>query len=110
MPKVKNPAFSLAASGTLGGVIVFRQTARGAQAQMSPTTTPPATEQQAANRADFLAGCNFWAAMAADQKSKWLAGAQIRHRAARQWFLSEWRIQRATAENPPLLPAINNPG
>lgn len=105
MARIKGPLMSITASGSLAGTLVFRQTARGAQAQAMPTSQPPATPAQAACRADFKAAADAWRTLDAETRADWQTVAAVRHRSARQFFLAEWRVQHSTPENLPRIPA-----
>lgn len=107
MAKLTGPAMSFSASGSLGRALVFRTTARGAQAQRAPGRTTAPTPAQVRERADFAAACEAWRTLAAETRQDWHDAAAIRHRASRQFWLAEWRIQRATPDRLPMIPALN---
>lgn len=107
MAKLTGPAMSFSASGSLGHALIFRTTARGAQAQRAPNRTTAPTPAQVRERADFKDACDTWRTLAADIKQQWHDAAAIRHRASRQFWLAEWRIQRATPDRLPMIPALN---
>ena len=75
MPKVKNPLFSLSASGDLGATIQY---VCGKFVRMKPKGKPPRTSSQEVIRNSFFVGANKWKVeLSWDTKKKWFGFSKM---------------------------------
>lgn len=105
MARVLSPLFSLAAAGTIAGLVVYRMQRGRPSVQRTPTVSRPATERQRVHRNTFAAASAAWRALDATNRADWSAYAVTIGDQPRRVWLAEWIIQGATATNPPRLPA-----
>jgi hypothetical protein len=104
MARVTAPLMSIAATGTIGPTLAFRISAGVQLAQNTPGATPRPSDRQTAQRDAFRAAATHWQTLAADHREPWATLSSATGRHARQNYITEWLRQRATPDNPPLIP------
>lgn len=105
MARLRSPLFSLAAAGTVAGLLVYRMQRGRPSVQRAPIVTRPPTARQITHRNTFAAAASAWRALDPASRADWAAYAVTIGNQARKIWLAEWIIQGATPENPPRLPA-----
>lgn len=105
MPKIKGPLFSISATGSVGPVLCFRATKRGAQAQRAPVPQAAPSPAQLAERARVKDASASWRILDATTKGEWLALATARSKNPWILFCSEYLIQQCSGATLPELPA-----
>lgn len=104
MPTVKGPLFSVAASGTYQGLLMFR-TAGGKTTVGRPgETNKPRSPAQIQHSARIQEMAEYWSDMTEQDRQPWKTKAEGYGMSGRALFWREWINQGSTAGNPPNLP------
>lgn len=104
MAIVRNPAFSIAMSGTLGGVLTVRTAQHRCVASLPMRPTVAATAAQAACRLRGAWAASTWASLEQWQRDKWATLAAAESLPPFGLYLKEFCLQRSTLTNLPLMP------
>jgi len=104
MAKVIGPLFSLAASGTYRGEIVFR-TYGG---QTSVSTKPVNSKERSVGQKDVASKVEYmsaaWSGLPGAVKNQWKSASGGTGKNGYQLFWSEWFIQSIVSPDLPLIP------
>lgn len=105
MPKVTGPLFSINASGSVAGLLTFKNTAHGFVAQRTPHGHDSATTWQLIERQSMRDAAAAWKTLDPALKTIWGANALPSIRSAWMSFFLEWKAQQITPGNLPLIPS-----
>lgn len=104
MPRLKAPALSLAASGTLGDALTYHATNRGTIAKKKSKPRDPRSEKQIDIRAVMRWLQNHWAAVSDADRASFAPIAQAKalplYQAYLHFNLANWKHRRAPVDNP----------
>lgn len=105
MATIRNPLFSIAASGTIARVLTIRtaQTRVVASLPMRPTGEPSAAQAACRLRASWAA--STWAGLDGPSRQEWQTKATARDMPVFGLYLKEFCAQRCTLTRAPLPPA-----
>lgn len=104
MPKVKGPLFSLKASGTYQGLIVYVDRSN-AQCVRAPAAKPTRqSTAQALHRANVAAMAATWKAIGPAARAAWNAAAPGNATSGRAYFWAQWFAQSSDPAHPPAIP------
>lgn len=101
MARLRGPLLSIAASGTIGGVVTFESRSGGPVARLKPASKKPASYAQIQHRAMVTVCAATWATLSTDDKARWQAIAASHGLPVMAKFLHEWIAQQSTATTPP---------
>ena len=104
MAKVKNPLFSLGASGTVAGLLTVNQSLTAPTARRKPSGYRPPTPAQSFMRDEMRACSQAWATLSSQVQAEWAALVNGRAQTPFGKYWLEWRAQGATLATPPYIP------
>ena len=104
MARVQGPLFSLAASGTVGGLLTARMGKDGAQVIKKAVMTVPPSASQLENRSRMNDALEGFKALSSADKIDWSAWAGSRNISTWVAYFAEWQKQNVQAGNQPLIP------
>jgi hypothetical protein len=104
MAKVSNPFFSLAASGTVGGLLCARMGKDGAQVMRPPRNFAPPSPEQLAQRQKMIDARAAYLQMDNQARADWDSVAMARGMPTWNAYFAEWQYQQVTAGDQPLIP------
>jgi hypothetical protein len=104
MAKITSPCHSLSASGSLAGVITFRQTKGGSVATVTPHPYPQTSQAQLTNQQVMRDARAAFLSISATDAGHWHTLALTRKRSAWSCFFSEYHYQHIQPPNAPLIP------
>lgn len=104
MAKVKNPLFSIGASGTVAGLLTINQSATAPTVRRKPSGYAPPTVPQAFCRARCAAAAAHWRSLPQIEKDEWAAVAALTSKNVFAKYLLEWSAQASDPLNPPHIP------
>lgn len=107
MAKVTGALCSIAASGTVGGVLTFRTATHRCIASLPQRPALPPSAAQASCRLRAAWAASTWHAATTDERAKWLAVAAASQLPPFGLYLKEFCLQRSTLTTLPTVPAIN---
>lgn len=107
MAKIIGPLMSLAASGSFGKMLTFRQTRHGSIAQLPPIPSGPPSINQSFERERFAAALHAWRGLDQPTKDAWHGRGTIFKRQPVILFCSEYLQQRCSPPDLPQLPSIS---
>lgn len=105
MAKVFAPLHSLAASGSIGKVISFRATSKGAVVTSKPQPYRQSSPAMLENQQRMIDARATFKALSAADRNHWNALATARGRTPWFSFFTEYQIQFIQAPGAPLIPA-----
>jgi hypothetical protein len=105
--KVTNPLHSLSASGSIGGVVTFRNTNNGAVVTNTPRPYAATTPAQLIQQGRMKAARTAWGALNAADLRNWRKVGKKYGRSAWASFFTEYQFQNVTAPGAPLIPEVN---
>jgi hypothetical protein len=103
MAKVRSPLFSLAASGSIGGLISFRSNKERATARLKPRSQPQQSEGALLNQQRMKNAAAAFSSLTQAQQIEWSALGISRGKPSWQIFFEQYQAQYIT---PPSLPEI----
>lgn len=101
MAKLRGPLMSIAASGTIGGMVTFESRSGGPVARLKPSSTKPASYSQIQHRANVSVCAATWQTLSAPDKARWQAIAANLGLPVMAKFMHEWIAQNSTNTTPP---------
>lgn len=104
MPTVKGPLFSVAASGTYQGLLMFRTGGGKTTVGRPGASNKPRSAAQVQHSARVQEMAAYWSEMPEPDRMPWKAAAEAFGMNGRSLFWREWMAQGSTPENPPNLP------
>lgn len=104
MARIKNPLFSLSASGSIGKVVAFRATRFGSVCAFSPSSYSQNTENMLINQQAMINARSAFNTLSVVDLASWASRANAINKDVWPCFFSEYRLQRVTAPNMPLIP------
>lgn len=107
MAKVRAPLFSVAASGTIGKKLTYRQTAGGSICQTPPIPTGDPSAAQTEERQRFAVALNSWATLPTATKEQWQGAALTLGHQPVMLYTREYLLQRVQPPALPMIPASN---
>lgn len=107
MAKVTGPLLSLAASGTVSGLVSFRMGRKGAEVTKKPHPRTPPTTQQTIERQRMRDARTAFKALSNADLANWQAWATFKGRPVWMAFFAEWQAQQIEAGQAPLIPDPN---
>ena len=107
MAKIKHPLHSISASGTIGGAISFRATARGAVAANTPQPYAQKSSAQLANQQRMSEARAAFKTLSTADRGHWQTLASKYRRSAWACFFAEYQYQFTQTPNMPLIPEAN---
>lgn len=104
MAIIRNPLFSIAASGTIGRILTIRsaETRTIASLPMRPNAQPSAAQQQCRLRGSWAA--TTWAGLTTAEQDQWKALALTRELPPFGLYMREFCAQRCTLTRKPQVP------
>lgn len=106
MAKIINPLFSVAASGSIGKALVFRNNPAAPTARLYSHPTGDPTVAQARYRLAASHAASLFNALTTTERDKWQHVATALDLPIFALYMREFSIQAATLTAPPLIPAI----
>ena len=107
MAKVTHPLHSLSASGSIGGVVTFRNTKAGAVATGTPQPYPQTAPAQLIQQARMKTARLAWHQLNAADLRNWKKVGSKYGRSAWVSFFAEYQYQNVAAPGAPLIPEVN---
>jgi hypothetical protein len=104
MPKVTGPLFSIAASGSVAGLLTFKQTTHGAVCTVKPANDRTRTTRQATERDRMKAAAVAWHGLDNDTRTIWQSNSLPTIKSAWMCFFHEYVAQQIIAPNLPRIP------
>lgn len=104
MAKVTGPLLSIAAAGSVGGILNFRGDGRNPTASQHRATPSRITEASAANRLRAAHAASAWHSLTTQERQQWSAAALGAALPPFGYYLQQWQRQGATLANPAQLP------
>jgi hypothetical protein len=105
--KVRHPLHSISASGSVGGVVTFRNTKAGAVVTAKPKSYKAETPAQLVQQARMKAASATWKTLNAADRKSWQTVGKKYGRSAWFSFFAEYQFQNVTAPGAPLIPEVN---
>lgn len=104
MVKVTAPLHSIAVSGSIGGIITFRQTAGGSVATVKPRPYPQKSSPMLENQQSMRDARTAYLALSTADRALWQELAVARSKPAWCLFFMEYKIQVIAPPDAPLIP------
>jgi hypothetical protein len=104
MSSVQGPLLSLTARGTVGGVIVYRTSARGTTVSRSPSRTPPPSAAQTARRERYRNAVAEWRTLDSTERQAWKDAAGSTNLTGYNVWIRQYLLQNITPPGRPNLP------
>ena len=104
MPKVRGPLFSLTASGTLSGLLVYENRAGSQRVRRRPQYQAPATPIQTIYQNKVAALSQSWRTWDNTNRQAWKTRAITFKLSGYGLYWREWYAQNITAPARPILP------
>ena len=104
MAKIKNPIYSLSASGSIGGILSFRSTAGGSVCTKKPGSYAQQTTGQLANQQQMIDARKSFKLLTQKQLQQWQARANAVKLKIWPEYFREYQNQMVTYPNQPLIP------
>lgn len=104
MARVKGPLFSIAASGSIAGLLTFNPGKKSTTARRQPAAYPPPSANQLATRQKVRDAAAAWRALDPLDRAEWSVLAHNSGRLPFAKYLLEWFAQACTPTTPPYIP------
>lgn len=107
MARVQAPFLSIAASGTVGGMLTSRMTKNGAQIIKKPWGGNAGSAQQLIEQQRMKDARAGYRSLTSGDLTLWQGVGSSKQISAWAAFFQEWQVQQVSAGNMPLIPDIN---